>query len=67
MFHEPGGAMLAIGCFIPLLLGIGGGFAGASIGGMHGGIIGAIAGTVVGGGLMLVMLWGWEKIRTPPE
>jgi hypothetical protein len=59
--------MLAIGCFIPLLLGIGGGVAGAAIGGTHAGIIGAVAGIVVGAALMLVMLWGWEKVRTPPE
>jgi hypothetical protein len=59
--------MLAIGCFIPLVLGIGGGFAGAMIGGMRAGIYGAIAGLVVGSLLMLAMLWGWEKIRTPPE
>jgi hypothetical protein len=59
--------MLAIGCFIPLLLGVGGGVAGAVIGGTHTGILGAVAGVVVGTVLMLAMLWGWEKIRTPPE
>jgi hypothetical protein len=59
--------MLAIGCFIPLLLGIGGGAAGEMIGGMRAGTIGAIGGVIVGSLLMLLMLWGWEKIRTPPE
>jgi hypothetical protein len=59
--------MLAIGCFIPLVLGGAGGFAGAMIGGMRAGIYGAIAGLVVGSLLMLAMLWGWEKIRTPTE
>ena len=59
--------MLAIGCFIPLLLGIGGGVAGATIGGTHAGVVGAIAGVIMGTMLMLAMLWGWEKIRTPPE
>jgi len=59
--------MLAIGCLIPLLLGIGGGVAGAMIGGTRAGVYGAIAGVIVGAALMLVMLWGWEKIRTPPE
>lgn len=59
--------MLAIGCFIPLLLGIGGGVAGGAIGGTHAGIIGAAVGIVLGAALMLVMLWGWEKVRTPSE
>jgi hypothetical protein len=62
-----GGAMLAVGCLIPLLLGVGGGVAGVLIAGTHAGVVGAIAGVVVGAVLMLVMLWGWEKIRTPPE
>jgi hypothetical protein len=59
--------MLAIGCFIPVLLAIGGGVAGAMIGGTHAGVVGAILGVIVGAMLMLAMLWGWEKIRTPPE
>ena len=59
--------MLAVGCLIPLLLGIGGGVAGALIGGTHAGVLGARGGVVVGTGLMLAMLWGWGKIRTPSE
>ncbi len=54
--------MLAVGCLIPIILGIVGGVAGAAVSPGNG-VVGAIAGFFVGLLAMLALVWGWERVR----
>lgn len=55
--------MLAAGCLMPLVLLAMGGVIGGVTAGRHGGIWGSAIGFASGCGILLVMLWGVERIK----
>jgi len=55
--------MLVIGCLLPLLLLAAGGVAGLVIGGTVAGLWGAGTGFVVGCAALIVLLWGFERVK----
>ncbi|HSU04043.1 MAG TPA: hypothetical protein VLI93_00580 [Acetobacteraceae bacterium] len=54
--------MLAIGCFIPVLLLVAGGAVGLFIGGNAAGLWSAAVGFVLGCILLIALLWGYERV-----
>ena len=55
--------MLAIGCIVPFVLMLAGAGIGAAIGGDRGGLIGLVAGFLIGGAIVAVALWTFERAR----
>ncbi|MGA8191774.1 MAG: hypothetical protein WB902_00190 [Acetobacteraceae bacterium] len=59
--------MIAIGCFLPLVLLILGGIIGVAIGTTTAGLWGAGAGFVIGCIALIAMLWGFDRLKGREE
>jgi outer membrane lipoprotein SlyB len=55
--------LLAIGCFVPIVLVVVGAVVGSAVGGTHAAILGIVAGGVTGAAAMILLLRVWERIR----
>jgi hypothetical protein len=55
--------MPALGCLVPLLLFAAGGLIGGLVAGTHGGLWGGVIGFVCGCGVLVALLWVFERAK----